>query len=78
MKESARLTVDMTPEEHMYLKLASAKVGISMRELVLSATFKMLEELEDEWLAEKAKETLHRIESGKEKTLPWKKVKKRI
>lgn len=76
MKDQARLTIDMSPEEHMYLKLASAKIGISMRELVLSATFKALLDLEDPWLAEQASKTLERIEAGKEKTIPWKKVKR--
>ena len=57
MKESARLTGDITPEEYKHLKV--------------------LEELEDNWLIEKAKETIHRIESGQEKTIPWKKVKNR-
>lgn len=76
MKDSARLTVDMTSEEHMLLKMASAKIGVTMRELVLSATFKVLAELEDKWLADQAKATLKRIESGEEKTIPWKKVKR--
>lgn len=78
MKQSARLTVDMTTEEHTYLKMASAKMGVSMKELLLSATFKMLEEAEDQWLAEKAREALKRIESGEEKTIPWNKGKKRV
>jgi predicted DNA-binding protein len=76
MKDTARLTIDMNPEDHMYLKLASAKIGITMRELVLTATFKVLLDLEDQWLADEAAKTLERIQSGKEKTIPWKKVKR--
>lgn len=76
MKQSARLTVDISPEEHKYLKLAGAKLGITMRELMLSAAFKMIEDIEDQWLAEKARETLKRIESGEEKTSSWSKARK--
>lgn len=77
MKQS-RLTVDMTAEEHMYLKMASAKLGVSMREFMLSAAFEKMEEIEDAWLSTKAQETLNRIESGEEKTSPLEKVKKRV
>jgi len=73
-----RLTVDMTQKEHQYLKMASAKLGISMKEFVLSAAFKKMEELEDAWLVRKAEETLRRIESGEEKTIPFKRIRKRV
>lgn len=39
MKKQSRLTVDMTPEEHMYLKMASAKIDVSMREMMLFRCF---------------------------------------
>jgi predicted DNA-binding protein len=77
MKQSARLTVDMSPEEHQFLKMASAKLGVSMREFVLTAAFEKMEDIEDEWLAKKAHETLKRIESGEEKVIPFSKAKKR-
>ena len=76
--KAARLTVDMTQEAHQYLKMASAKLGISMKEFVLSATFEKMEEIEDEWLAKKAEETLRRIEVGEEKVVSFKKTKKRV
>ncbi|MFZ0565275.1 MAG: hypothetical protein WAM28_03735 [Chlamydiales bacterium] len=78
MKEKSRLTLDMTPDEHMYLKMACAKLGITMREFMLMAAFRQMEEIEDEWLAEKARKTLENIKSGKEKTIPWSSMKKRI
>lgn len=78
MKKQTRLTVDMTPEEHMYLKMASAKIGISMREMMLSAVFKALQDIEDEWLAAKARETLQRIQSGEETTTSWETAKKQL
>ncbi len=78
MKEIARLTVDMSPEEHTYLKMASAKMGISMKELVISSTFKMLEEVEDQWLLDQVEETKKEIKSGKQKLHSWESVKKKL
>ena len=78
MKDKARLTLDMSREDHMYLKMACAKLEITMREFLLMAAFARIEELEDEWLAERARETLQKIESGKEKAISWKEMKQRI
>lgn len=74
----ARLTVDMDTQEHAYLKMACAKLGVSMRQFMLLATFEKMEKMEDDWLAEKAHQTLKRIESGEEKTSPWKKARERL
>ncbi len=49
-----------------------------MRQFMLLATFEKMEKIEDEWLAEKAHQTLKRIESGEEKTLSWRKAKERL
>ena len=65
MKPYARLTVDMNPEEHTYLKMASAQLGVTMREFILWAAFKKMAEIDDLWLSEKAGETLRRLESLK-------------
>jgi len=78
MRQAARLTVDMSVEQHMFLKMASAKLGLSMREFMLSAAFEKMEEIEDEWLAKKAQETLERIEAGEEKVIAFDKAKKRL
>ena len=61
MKSYARLTVDMNPEEHTYLKMASAQLGVTMREFVLWAAFKKMVEIDDQWLSDKAGETLRRF-----------------
>jgi predicted DNA-binding protein len=74
----ARLTVDMNSGEHAYLKMACAKLGITMRQFMLVATFEKMEKIEDEWLAKKAHETLKRIEFGEEKVSSWKKAKERL
>lgn len=74
MKFYARLTVDMDPDEHTYLKMASAQLGVSMREFILWATFEKIETLEDQWLSDKACETLKRLEA--KKPADWKNKKK--
>lgn len=74
----ARLTIDMDSDEHAYLKMACAKLGVTMRQFMLLATFEKMEKIEDDWLAEKAHQTLRRIESGEEKTSSWKKARERL
>lgn len=61
MKHYARLTIDMTQEEHTFLKMASAQLGISMRRFMLLSAFQMMKGLEDDWLAEKAQEAIERL-----------------
>lgn len=78
MEHKARLTLDMPLDAHSYLKMACAKLGVTMREFILQASFEKMETIEDSWLAEKAHETLKRLESGEEKTTSWKKVKERL
>lgn len=78
MKEKSRLTVDMSPEEHMYLKMACAKIGVSMKDFLLQLAFEKIEDMEDDWLADKATETLENIKLGKEKLISWEEAKKRL
>lgn len=76
--QKSRLTLDMDSNEHAYLKMACARLGVSMREFMLLATFEKMEKIEDDWLTEKAHETLRRIRDKKEKTSTWKKAKERL
>jgi len=78
MKKTSRLTVDMEEDEHKCLKLACTELGLSMREFMVRAAFEKIEALEDEWLAEKAREVLKRIDAGEEKMVSWKESKKRL
>ena len=55
----------MDPEEHTYLKMASAHLGITMREFVRLATFEKMKSIEDQWLVEKACETIENLLSSK-------------
>lgn len=74
----SRLTVDMDFDEHAYLKMACAKLGVTMRQFMILATFEKMEKIEDEWLAEKAHQILNRIESGQEKISSWKKTREHL
>ena len=67
MYYSSRLTIDMHQEEHAYIKIVSAQLGIPMREFVLMATFEKIKEVEDEWLSGRAEEILQRLKTEKQK-----------
>ena len=77
-KHTSRLTLDMPSEDHSFLKMACAKLGIPMRLFILVATFEKMEALEDKLLAEKAKDVLEQIEKGESKTIPWDEAKKQL
>ncbi len=68
-KKYARLTIDMSPEEHTYLKMASAQLGISMRKFMLLSAFQIVKGLDDEWLVERAKETIETLSQGEANSL---------
>lgn len=76
MKQKARLTIDMDREDHMYLKMACAKIGVSMKDFLLKLALEKIEELEDEWLAQKAEKTLEDIKAGRDELIPWEEAKK--
>lgn len=78
MSSKARLTVDMSLQEHSYLKMACAKLGMTMREFMVRASLEKLEQIEDDILAEKAHQILERINAGQEKVFSWKKAKSRL
>jgi hypothetical protein len=69
MKHYARLTVDMSLDEHTHVKMASAQLGMTMREFVLLATFEKMKLIDDPWLAEKATETLEQLRVNKDSVL---------
>jgi predicted DNA-binding protein len=78
MEKSARLTIDMGSEEHSLIKIVCAQLGVSMREFVIEAALSKIEEIEDKILSDKARKILKKIESGEEKTISWKEMKKRV
>jgi len=45
-----RLSLELPESEHKYLKMCCVKLGISIKEFVLSAAISRLDEQEDEWM----------------------------
>jgi len=78
MQKPPRLTVDMPSKIYVLIKIACAELGISMKQFMVEAALKRVEELEDVYLAKKAHEILKDIEEGNEKTITWKEMKKRV
>ena len=64
--------------EHMYLKISCVKLGVSMKDFILRSAFEKMEDLEDKWLAEETDKVVEDVQSGKEKTISWEEMKKRI
>jgi predicted DNA-binding protein len=58
--------------------MACAKLGVSMKDFLLQLAFEKIEDMEDEWLSDKATETLNNIKSGKETLVSWEDAKKRL
>lgn len=54
----------MSIDEHTCVKMASAELGMTMREFVLLATFEKMRDLDDSWLADKANEALQHLQSA--------------
>lgn len=48
--DKQRLSFDMSVEDHKYLKVCCAKLGISIKEFIIKATNEKVEAYEDEWL----------------------------
>lgn len=48
--EKQRLSFDMSVEDHKYLKMCCAKLGVSIKEFIIKATNEKVEAHEDEWL----------------------------
>lgn len=78
MTDTSRLTVDLPSDEHIYLKMISAKLHMTMKDFVLLSVFEKMETIEDEWLVERAEEILERVDSGEEEVVTWEEAKKRL
>ena len=61
-KQYARLTVDMSVDEHTHVKMASTQLGMTMREFILLATFEKMMTIDDPWLVERAAEKLGKLQ----------------
>ena len=65
--KKVRLSIEMTESEHKYLKLCCAKLGVSIKEFVVSATIDKVDLCEDEWMLQRWQKdgTREEIESEK-------------
>jgi hypothetical protein len=50
---SNRISIEIDSDEHKYLKMCCAKLGISIKEFVLNATLECIDAWEDEWMLER-------------------------
>lgn len=70
-----KLSVEFPAEEYVYLKMACAKKGVSLKEFVSQAVIRSIEEYEDE-LDLKALEQI--TEEDRKNAQPWEDVKKEL
>ncbi len=47
--DKQRLSFDMSVEDHKYLKMCCAKLGVSLREFIINATNEAVYANEDKW-----------------------------
>ncbi len=47
---TTRISIDINEEDHKYLKMCCAKLGVSIKEFVLEAVQEKIKYYEDEWL----------------------------
>jgi predicted DNA-binding protein len=78
MANTVRLSINVPQEEHMYLKLAATKLGLSMKEFIIKTMNKEIDELEDKWLSEEASVILKEIDEGKRKTISQEEFDRRM
>lgn len=74
-KQYKRISVDFPADEYMYLKIACARKGVSLKQFVTSAVIRDIEKYEDELDAR----SLDQItEEDMQKSVPWPQVKKEL
>ncbi len=69
-----KVTFDFPAGEYVYLKMACAKQGVSMKDFLTRSVIKSIEEYEDE-LDVRA---LRKAREENETPIPWKKAKKQL
>lgn len=78
MKSTVKFTFDMPRDDHKYLKMASAKLGVSMKQFLLHNINKVIHDLEDEWDTKDYNKIIAEIKSGKTEMIPWEDAKKSL
>lgn len=70
-----KLSVEFPAEEYVYLKMACAKKGMSLKEFVSQAVIRSIEEYEDELDLKTLEEITPEERAGAQ---PWSEVKKEL
>lgn len=73
-KQQYRITFDFPADEYVYLKMACAKQGISMKDFLTRSVIKSIDEYENE-LDTMA---LRKAREDNELSIPWKEAKKQL
>lgn len=69
-----KVTFDFPADEYVYLKMACAKQGVSMKDFLTKAMIKAIEEYEDELDAI----ALRKSREDNEPSIPWEEAKKQM
>lgn len=48
-----RISIDIEEDEHKYLKMCCAKLGMTIKEFVIGATIDKVDDYEDKWMLER-------------------------
>lgn len=65
-----RISIDIDEEEHKYLKMCCAKLGMTIKEFVLTATIDRVDIWEDKWMLERWERDGTKEEIDKERNNP--------
>lgn len=65
-----RISIDIDEDEHKYLKMCCAKLGMTIKEFVVSATIDKVDAYEDKWMLERWERDGTRDEIEKERSDP--------
>lgn len=65
-----RISIDIEENEHKYLKMCCAKLGVTIKQFVLNATIDKVDDWEDKWMIERWERDGTRQELEKEESNP--------
>lgn len=77
---SHRISIDIPEEEHKYLKMCCARLGISIKDFVLKSVMSSVENQEDQWWLEKpeTQELLRQSAEGTLETISFEQAMKEL
>lgn len=65
-----RISIDIDEDEHKYLKMCCAKLGMTIKQFVTNATIERVDAWEDKWMLERWERDGTREQMEKEKNDP--------